>query len=274
MSSTIARADNQIIWQSIHFPPLTILRGEDKGQGQLDRFFPYLQQQLSQYQHQNVEMNWARTFKAIGKGDHICSTMVFKSAEREAIAKFTVPVAVALPIRVIMSKENLARLGATTSYSLVELMADKRFAGSLVNDRSYTPAIDKLLAEHEAVSNLSRKSIVSKSLLTMLKLGRVDYMLEYPATVSYLMKEDSQFKEAFSSVAIEEIPAFTLTYLACPNSPWGKQVVADINTVIINKHSADEYIDLLTQGYNHEEREVIRKGLQSSVTVTDSVSTQ
>lgn len=218
MGSTAVNANNTIHWQNIHFPPLTILKGPDKGKGQLDHFLPYLQKQLSQHQHLNVEMNWARTFKMIEKGEHYCSTMVFKTPEREAIAEFSVPVAIALPIRIIMSKEHIARLGNPASYSLTKLIKNENLQASLVNHRSYTPVIDNILKEYQGATNLHRRAIVSESLIQMLKFNRVDYMLEYPATVSYLTKNDSQFKQSFSSIAIEEIAPLAVTYIACPRN--------------------------------------------------------
>ena len=123
-------ANNAITWQTIHFPPLSILKGPDKGSGQLDHFLPYLQQQLPQYKHYNAEVNWARIFKSIKHGKEICSNMVFKTAEREKIAIYTVPVAVALPFRIIMSKANKALIGNPSSYSLEKLITDKRFKGA------------------------------------------------------------------------------------------------------------------------------------------------
>ncbi len=258
-------ANNAITWQTIHFPPLSILKGPDKGSGQLDHFLPYLQQQLPQYKHYNAEVNWARIFKSIKHGKEICSNMVFKTAEREKIAIYTVPVAVALPFRIIMSKANKALIGNPSSYSLEKLITDKRFKGALVNDRSYTPLLDQLFEAHKGSTNFVRKSITSESLQTMLQFGRVDYMIEYPATVSYLSRSNDTFKGKFSSIAIDEIAPFALTYLACPKNAWGQQVVKDINKVIIEKHASDEYIQLISRYYNQDEIELIKKGLQSAI---------
>lgn len=265
LASPALRASNAITWQTIHFPPLMILRGPDKGSGQLDHFLPYLQKQLPQYQHRNSEVNWARIFKSIEHGKNMCSNMVFKTTEREDIAEFSVPVAVALPIRIIMSKENKALIGNPTSYSLSKLIIDNRFKGALVNDRSYTPAIDKLLKRNQGSTNIERKAITSESLLTMLQLNRISYMIEYPATVSYLTRNNKDFKNQFSSIAIDEISPFTLTYLACPKNAWGKKVVDDINKIIIEKHSSDEYIQLISRYYNSDEVKLIRKGLKSAI---------
>lgn len=262
---TTIDASDTIHWQTIHFPPLTILKGPDRGKGQLDHFMPYLQKQLPQYKHTNVEMNWARTFKMIEKGDHNCSSMVFKSAERESIAEFSVPVAVALPIRIIMSKENIARLDNPNSYSLAKLIGDERFFTSLVLERSYTPAIDELLTQQHSASNFDRKAITSESLLQMLKFDRVNYMLEYPSTISYLSRNDAEFRERFSSLAIEEAAELAVTYLACPRSDWGKQVIENINRVVIEKHASNEYINLISRYYNRAEVKVIREGLRATL---------
>lgn len=268
LNGSAIHAGDTIQWQNIHFPPLTILRGADKGQGQLDQFLPYLQKRLPQYQHQNVEMNWARTFRMIGNGEYSCSTMVFKTPERESVAQFSVPVAVASAIRIIMSKENISLLGNPKTYPLAKLVRDKRFYGSLVNDRSYTPTIDKLLAQYKSEINLDRKAITIKSLLAMLKLDRVNYLVEYSPTVAYLMKNDTDFQQRFSSIAIEEVPLSAVIYLACPRNAWGEKVVERINNVVVENHDSDAYIDLITRYYNPAEKQAAREDLRSAISLT------
>lgn len=150
--------------------------------------------------------------------------MVFETAEREQIAEFSVPVAIALPARIIMSKENKALIGNPSSYSLTKLITDNRFQGVLVNDRSYTPTIDQLLADKKGLTNIERKAITSESLLTMLQLNRISYMIEYPTTVSYLTRKSKDFKTNLVALGLKRFHLSHSLIWPAPKTTGGKKL--------------------------------------------------
>lgn len=56
----ISRAKDTLNWQKVNWPPYQILQGEDAGKGKFDVYIKLFQEQLPQYNHQNIELNWSR----------------------------------------------------------------------------------------------------------------------------------------------------------------------------------------------------------------------
>ena len=253
-----------LTWAVVHWPPIMILEGKDKGLGRYDIYLKLFQKHMPMYEHSNREMNWKRIWSGIKKGHKICNLLAFKSAERELTTEFSIPSFITLPNRIILKKSRLESLGSPESISIVELMHNPALSGVLQSARSYSPILDQLLDKHEQDSNISRSLVDAEHLIKMLlrRLGRFDYLIEYPYIANYLTKkQQSQPQVELRSVRIEEMETFSVSYLACPKNSWGKQVIADFNRTVTKLKHTSKYQSIMETWHDDPlEIKVIREG--------------
>jgi uncharacterized protein (TIGR02285 family) len=255
------QAKEKMIWSIIHWPPLMILQGEDAGKGRFDHFLKLFQAQMPQYEHQTIEMNWNRVWFDIKAGKNVCNIMSLKNAARTEFALFSKPGNVTLSNRIILKQARYEALGKPASLSISELINDPILKGAIESSRSYTQALDKILDEKTEESNMKRYVTNSVQLMKMLVAGRFDYLIEYPFIASYLLKGINKTDAKISSVAIEEIAPYSLSYLACPNTQWGQERIAAYNAALQKLSDDPLYLQAMQTWYaTDEERAAVLKG--------------
>jgi uncharacterized protein (TIGR02285 family) len=240
----LTEAKDVIYWQRINWPPFQILRGEDAGRGRADIIEKILQNRLPQYEHRNVEMNWSRYWKEVRAGKHILNTLAIKTDERSRYAVFSDVATFSLPHRIIMKKSTLAELGNPEAVLLSEFLRDQRVRGIIEQARSYSPGLDKILKSSERSGNFSRGPLEIASILRMILSGRVDYTIEYPFVVDYVMKKHhTQDMGLIGGIKIQELPPYVIAHVAAPKNQWGIKVIHEINHVIGSVKSTDDYME-------------------------------
>ncbi len=245
LSAAETAVKEQLTWAVVHWPPIMILTGKDKGLGRFDIYLKLFQKHMPMYEHSSREMNWKRMWSGIKKGHKICNILAFKTTERAKTTEFSIPSSITLPNRIILRKSSLEALGSPESISIVELMNNPALSGVLQSARSYSTILDRLLEKHEQGSNISRSLVDAEHLIKMLLRGRFDYMIEYPYIANYLAKKQPQLQVELISVRIEEMEAFSISYLACPKNAWGKKVIADYNRTVNKLKHGREYRSIM-----------------------------
>jgi len=256
MSSSLF-AKEKITWHVVHWPPFQMLDGVDKGKGRFDALLNLFRENLPQYEHETLRMNWARFFNDVKKGEKVCSIFIIKTDERETFAEFSKIVTFNFPIRIIMRKSTIRELGNPDSLSIVDMLENSRFKGVIESKRSYTPQIDTLLLKHKA--NISPRPIQARNIIQMLVSGRTDYTIEYPYTANYLAKEfQSDYPAELGSIEIKELSNFLISHFACPKNEWGHEVVKDFDTMLKKVRPTPEYLKIMKMWHTDpQEIEVI-----------------
>jgi uncharacterized protein (TIGR02285 family) len=239
--SSVSAAKETIDWMTVDWPPVMILDGEDKGKGRFDILLQLYQDNLPQYNHQSSLNNFTRYWHSAKNGQPTCNILALKNSERQEYMHYSIPSAITLPNSIIMKQDSFVKLGSPSSYSLVDLILDKRFLGILESGRSYSTQIDVLLKKHQEASNLIQGVNSAKQLLQMLELGRVDYIIEYPYISGYLRSKHMSQTPKFSSIAIKEIPLYYFVHTACPKTDWGKKVIDAVNKILLKIRPTAEY---------------------------------
>ncbi|MDE1461782.1 TIGR02285 family protein [Spartinivicinus sp. A2-2] len=249
MASSHATEKETITWFAAHWPPLMMLKGEDKGTGRVDMRLQLYQANLPLYNHKILEMSWGRFWHDIKAGKKICSPMHLKKPDRLKIAYFSTPVDVAVSHRIIMKKTNAALLNNSASYSIIKLITDRRFKGIVESQRSYTKELDEILAEHEKNSYFQKITIAADSLFKMLDHNRISYIIEYPFIAAYHGKQYFKDVNDYASIQIDEITPYFLVYAVCPRNDWGKQVISDINNMLKTLIHQAEYQKIIFESW-------------------------
>lgn len=249
-----SEANETITWFVIHRPPGMILDPSGKiiiG-GATGKQLLMLQAELTNYTHENVQMNWGRFWNDVKQGKNICNSISFKTPERETIAEFSIPAAIILPLHIAMRKDTYETLGKPESISLIELMNSKTLNGGLIDKRSYTEQIDALLMNNKKTSGISRYVVDIQRLVLMLMHKRFDYTLEYPPAIDSVLAslKPGENVSEIVTVPATEIGPFYYVYIACTGNDWGKQVVRDLNAALKKVRLSSNYRDTMKEAYS------------------------
>lgn len=253
-------AKDKVTWMTTHWPPVMELEG-DSGQiggGQYGNQLKMVQNSLPGYDHVNQEMRWKRFWYFLEKGEKVCNCMAYKNREREAIAAFSIPISIILPNHIVMRKETYAQLGFPESISLIKMMLDERFKGVLIESRSYSHDIDRMLSIYEKRSNFTRDIIDEQTYIKMLGRKRMDYILEYPFVINDTVDSHfPEFKGMFAYVPITEIAPFYYVYIACPKNEWGKTIINKVDDILRKLRPTDAFRKELTRMFTKDQLETV-----------------
>lgn len=237
-------AKDTITWMEVDFPPFLIQDGEFKGLGYGDVGSAILRENLSQYQHEIVIANLSRQYKEYKEGNHVCTVGLFKNAEREEFMYFSIPVFFSLPNHLIVLKEKQEELGGMSSVKLEDVLKNNLLVIGQSKNRSYSGEIDGVLSAYGNDKNTFKyesRGDFTSNFFRMLEKGRVDAIIAAPEEILY-QAEKLGLRDKLASIAIEEnsIQAW-LSYVTCVKNDWGKQVIEDVNRVLLEKRPTERY---------------------------------
>ena len=252
----ISDAKDMLSWQKVNWPPYQIIEGKDAGEGRFDQYNKLFQEQLPQYEHQNVEMNWSRFWKDVEAGKHVLNSMAIKTDERSQIAAFSQIMSFALPHRIIMKRSTFEKMGKPESVALADFIRDTHIHGILEQKRSYSTQLDDILNKGGVNTNFERKAIDVKHIFKMILADRADYTIEYPVVVDYLLNRHNTGEDSsLSSVRIEELPRYIPVRIAAPKTPWGVAVINDIDKMIDGIKKTPRFLEIQKM-YHSDPREL------------------
>lgn len=143
-----------------------------------------------------------------------CSIGWFKTPEREAFARFSLPIYRDRPL-VLLTTADKAHLFSRHK-TLRSVFADNALVMAQVASFSYGDAVDRMQKEV-----LVRSLTVSSSQKVLPKLilqGRASYMLAAPEEVPTLLRLAEVDADRFAVLTMEDIPAGNLRHLICSES--------------------------------------------------------
>ena len=262
---TNAMPADRVDWYRAYFPPVTIPSGPDAGQGFFDRVNAFLIQRLPEYEHNYRTANFKRIIAEIKKGRSACCPSLYKNKEREQYVAFSVPAVVVLPNAIITRKNTVDKMmpyiTAENKLKLSELLQNQNLTLGISNGRVYSGGIDEILKRFEGARNIFVRSgeDVFKGLLTMLFLGRVDYILGYPTEAVYFAKKQSRTIELISYPIAENQIAFTVGHIGCPKTEWGMQLIASIDEILLEHRHTEAFLGFYEYWLDEESIPLYRK---------------
>lgn len=247
LDSTVAQDDSQLVWYHAFFPPVTITEGPDQGKGFYDKITQHLIRELPQYDHTLQVANYQRMLQEIKDGSRVCCASLYKTAEREKFTAFSVPVVVVLPNGVTIRKDqqDLFKPYITEAgeIELDRVLQDEKLLLGVAKGRKYSGGIDEILAEYANDNNMIKRSgkDVFKGLLGMLAAGRVNYLLGYPVEAQYLAEKAGYRDQILFHPVAGTNQSYTLGYVGCPDTPWGRGVIDNINKVLLENRDTETF---------------------------------
>lgn len=221
-----------IVWNSVEFPPSLITKGPLKDQGFSDKARILMIKNLNEFHHTTKYTNSARAINNLKTKTNYCFSGLNKNKQRESFIHFSKPFMYALPHEVIIKSKNLPLfkpfINQKGRIDLEKLFQDKSLQLTYTKERSYTNFIDSLILKYKKNKNLAYRpsSDLAKGFLRMLTTNRVDYIIEYPAVVYFNSNDD------FLSIPIQNSDQSFPVYIGCSKTDLGKNIIQEIDKII------------------------------------------
>ncbi|MBU1247080.1 MAG: hypothetical protein KKB70_00165, partial [Proteobacteria bacterium] len=177
---------------------------------------------------------------------------------REEVALFSLPAILALPYGVVCLKERVKEFdNGSGRISLTQLLADKRFHGGVLQERSYGEITSIVKAGSD--SSILRDLPPGANTIQMLLQRHVDYIIEIPSFITYQAKQQGE-EGQFLSLAIEEYEAPVLVaHIFCTRGQWGEGFILQLNEIIERERGTEVYREIIERWYDDNGRQVIRE---------------
>ena len=247
--SSAAAARPALTWTLLNVPPFTIPVNGLPTDGIMDQVLRLLMQELPQYEARYAVVNIARAIKMLDVGEPACYTAAIPTPERER-RYFSTLTTLNPPLQVVVRASMLGQLPRNEAGEVLieRLLVEHRLRGLVVDQRSYTPALDVLLAKYRASAGLVTvsSSNVGSNVLRMLSAGRADYSLEHDAVLAYNQAGNPQGlgREALVSVPIAGLSPLYSAIL-CPRTAWGRERIIAIDAALSRMAQGKAYRALL-----------------------------
>lgn len=199
-----------------------------------DTLLDWLMHQLPDLKQPRMAVNGLRGWQLLSTGQPVCHSNMARTPEREAQLYFSNTALYATP-QVYVRPELVKPLprDAHGEVDLPRLLADPQFTGAVVQSRSYGVTIDAWLRERSDAPWLQRHVApdFGSNMLPLLTLGRVDYVIEYPAAVSTLAHQVPAVR-TLVGLPIAGTDKVLTVGVACPRTPWGLAMIRRVDQAL------------------------------------------
>ena len=236
---------NTITWHIFEAPPLIITKGEERDTGIVDGVRHLLQENIPKYSHVESKLPYKRFLLYAKQGMNICTPYLFKTAERENFLIFSKPAIVFPGLKVILRKETYEKLNFKSELSIQKLFKNHKLRLATNKVRTYGPVIDSVVSKYEKKQLITRHTGSTSLVFRLLSAKRADFMIDFPNRIKYWAQELNVNEDDYISVPISEEYKSKISYIACPNTKWGKEVINRVNTVLDKSIPTQKYLSIL-----------------------------
>ncbi|MBF0398920.1 MAG: transporter substrate-binding domain-containing protein [Desulfobacterales bacterium] len=200
---------------------------------------------------------------------NMCRSFFARTKEREEVVYFSIPSMVYLGNSIIFRRNTYEELGHPSIISFEEFMKKTKYRGA-VFDRFYGTKIDNIILKFGMMHNIQVRFGDVSNNLKMLISGRIDYIIEFPSVINYLLKNYRLNIEDFISVPLKESENI-VTCISCTKNEWGKNIISRVNEILIREIPTKRYQDIVLMWSNKKEEDELIKyynsGIKSNVEV-------
>jgi|GEM_PF-3608092 len=228
---------DEIIWDTVNYPPSLIAEGPYKNQGFSDMSRELFMFKLPSYRHELETGTIQKAMQDIESEKNFCFVGLTRDKFKDEFIHFSKPFLEILPNQLVIRTKDLKRfksyVGQKGNVNLHRLLQNSGFNFGYIKHRNYTPFIDRLLLINEDKKHLLAKEMKedSPSIVQMLDRENFDYTIEYPTVVSYI-KQNTELEQEFSSFLIRSADKLVKLHVGCSKNEFGQGVIKKVNAVI------------------------------------------
>lgn len=237
-----------ITWLVNDAPPFYINNGELKGSGFGDLIQKQIIKDMNNFEHNIEYTTLKRAMKDFEYKKNVCfSTWIFNSTPDLTIT--SIPNIYYAPLGVITTKENQEKIGKTI-INLKTLLSDTTYKFGIGKGRGYDKPIGTIIEEFKDKPNFivrDSSNDLTNGLFEMIKRGRIDYTIDYYSSLNYY-EIINKNRTNLVFIPIEEVlNKGTLGAIACSKTPWGENVIKQINKSIQKLRTTYSYKTILNE---------------------------
>lgn len=255
----------ELIWAQNNAPPFFITEGPNRGQGFGDPMQRMLEEELPGFQHITRQMPLRRLNQFWKQGANYCfATMIHQPLKPDAHYILSIPNVFYRPHGIIATRNNSRVQGIKTrhtehfpAYSLSYFFQEPEIRFGLMSNRTFGPKIDPLLNAHKDKLEIYDRSDADglEGLFDMLKVGRVDYLIDYPFVFRYYDHQEP-YRDHFQFIPLHENrDEGVWGAVGCSKNDWGEERIAAINTAITRLIDRQDYRELMIKWHAAEGEE-------------------
>jgi len=264
LSGHAAAAEPVIHWLMSDLAPFRILSGPAQGQGSSDLMEKMLMAQLPQYQHRSRFVSFERREVLHGDASTLyCSFGILNNPKRQQQMLLSLPAGVVMPVAlttVAGSKLDQELRQQVPVVDLPQLVSRRQYLGLLESGRGYPTLIEQvrtipggLLGDHSAID---------QNPVDLLLGGRVDYLLEYPHRVTYLLNASKQPSAKLHFYLLAGDDSYQTTYVACSKHPAATQLIKEINQQLTKLWANPEYQQKMLSWHDDKSKLALQQRMQ------------
>lgn len=249
--SNIVWPKDTIYWQTFHTPPVTIQIGKYKNQGFVDRMLNIIKQELPEYKHVHPLTTHSRAMESMRLGKNVCHPAMFMTEERKKFAYFSKISIISPAITLITKKAVVERLNIKEPVNLQNIFEQQELVIGLVHSRSYGKQTDTLINNYPASRFIRLPIEEGDKMFSLISNNKLSFTFSYPFELSYFTETTGQGKDLIA-LEVEGEALFSTGNMACSKTPWGKEVIAKINAVLLKIRAREDYVTAMTSWINKE----------------------
>ena len=237
-------------WHRLEFAPTFILAGQARDQGFGDVMLQALMSRLPQYRHRLVEAPLERVLDRTSTSPSTrlaCAVALLLTPEREQHIHFSNPFLYTSANGALIRAADYRRFEPFLHegrLSLGEVLQTRAFTLGIARQRSYSPTLNALLAQHAGQPYLIEKGGQGStpSLLSALSAQQaVDLVLAYPLEAAYWL-QTRRSSVALHFLPLTEAAAREEWRVGCSRTPQGEQLIAAINVLVADPAFRQSYL--------------------------------
>lgn len=228
----------KIQWLVNDAPPFFILAGEHQQQGICDVTLAHLKKALPEIEHETLILPHTRLSKYLDEGAKACFPCMIKRSHATDRAMYS-RATVVYPPHVLVTAKPFAlsqKLNRRTPVSLQQLLVQENAIFAKHGGRKFGSVLDAILSQYSDEADeliLRNEGRSTTSILDMLRLGRADFSIEYPAIVNYYNVSQQQHLQAFRIVENGDTPvAGAVGCSASAPDDFARKALANIDTAL------------------------------------------
>ncbi len=239
--------ENTIYWGKPGFEPMYIASGANLNHGIGDLIILDLGKLLPQYKHEVMLANYPRVVSELRSGSNICA-ILHRTPEREEFIHYsnTLILSPANQLYISASAKNRYQHLPGWSESKVSfndfLANNEKLRMALIPSHSYGRKRDAIIHRYRNNMIVTKGYAGQEALIKMLLAERVDLIMEFPWVINHQLQKLKLNSSLLHKITLTDVPAYETAHIACPKTPWGKQIVTEINNL-------DPPIHIQTGGY-------------------------
>jgi uncharacterized protein (TIGR02285 family) len=236
-------------WMADNSPPIYIQEGEKAGEGAGDMMLRYIFKALPEYRHSLVMADEIRIFYEMQHRDAVCYLGTGRDKERESFVRYSRRPIVLPSARILIKKAQVGEVAPYLTPSgeidLNALANDPKLRGGYQLGNPYKGVIADLINNKKRKLRLDPVPTL-KQLNALLMSDRLDFYVERSLAAVYYTRIASPDKPMLA-LRIANYKSTAKVYFACSDMRVGRDLIADIDTLLADDKKWAEFLAPLAQ---------------------------